>query len=315
MLSITRIGVMFVGVVLAGLLVSGGPRALSAKSLEIDFRLLYHAAQLANQAYDGKSAIIGKHPGKSAWVATPGHTHVQYILIHNDKRKIQAIAVRGTVDDTNWRLNNDTRGVHDKKAGILLHRGFRTAAQVIYRDVKPRLKPGYTTYLTGHSLGGAIAGIMGIYLRRDNVKIGGIFTFGQPKFTDAAGARAYSNLPLLRVVYQNDTVVLLPDAPSQGGRKFAHIGPLINLFSGPYYAYGSRQQALKFSPGSFSKLLSQISVPDHKMKWYLKNLRGKLGGAQQVRIQDRNNYIVRHRGGASATTGEFERRYNFNHHN
>lgn len=300
----------------AGLSIAcSGIQPAEAEAPNINFKLLYHAAQLANQAYDGKSEIIGKHPGKSAWVATPGNTNVQYILIHNDKRKIQAIAVRGTVDDTNWRLNKDTRGIVDKKVGIVMHSGFNAAANAIYRDVRPRLKRGYTTYLTGHSLGGAVAAILGIYLRDDKVKIGGIYTFGQPKFTNVTGATAFNDLPLLRVIYQNDTVVLLPDKTSQGGHKFAHMGPAVNLFSGPYYAYGTSQQALQFSQGSLGKLFGQISVPDHKMKWYLKNLRDKLGDAKQVSFEDRNRYIVRHQGGASAATGDFKRRYNFGHHN
>ena len=161
-----------------GLLIAwSGLQTAEAQSSNINFKLLYHAAQLANQASDGKSDIIGKHPGKSAWVAAPGNTNVQYILIHNDKRKIHAIAVRGTVDDTNWRLNKDTRGIIDKKVGIMMHSGFNAAANAIYRDLRPRLKRGYTTYLTGHSLGGAVAVILGIYLRVDKIKIGGIYTF------------------------------------------------------------------------------------------------------------------------------------------
>ena len=314
MFRFMRLGSIFVAAMLLSIVVLVHPTALSAQSQKINFKLLYHAAQLANQAYDGRSEIIGKHPGRSAWVATPGKAHVQYILIHNDKRKIQAIAVRGTVDDTNWKLNKDTRGIKDEKAGILMHRGFRTAAKTIYRDLKPRLKRGYTTYLTGHSLGGAVAGILGIYLRDDKFKIGGIYTFGQPKFTNAAGAKAYRNLPLLRVVYQNDVVVFLPDATKQSGRQFAHIGPVINLLSGPYYVYGTTQQVLQFSKGSLGKHFSQISVPDHKMKWYLKNLRGKLGGVKRVSLKNRNKYIKRHRG-AAYDTESFKRKFNFNHHN
>ena len=314
MFRFMRLGSIFAAAMLLSIVELVHPTALSAQSQKINFKLLYHAAQLANQAYDGRSEIIGKHPGRSAWVATPGKAHVQYILIHNHKRKIQAIAVRGTVDDTNWKLNKDTRGIKDEKAGILMHRGFRTAAKTIYRDLKPRLKRGYTTYLTGHSLGGAVAGILGIYLRNDKFKIGGIYTFGQPKFTNAAGAKTYRNLPLLRVVYQNDMVVFLPDATKQSGRQFAHIGPVINLLSGPYYVYGTTQQVLQFSKGSLGKHFSQISVPDHKMKWYLKNLRGKLGGVKRVSLKNRNKYIKRHRG-AAYDTESFKRKFNFNHHN
>lgn len=126
-------------------------------------------------------------------------------------------------------------------------------------------------------------------------------TFGQPKFTNAAGAKAHKNLPLLRFVYQNDVVVLLPDRIQKRGKKFAHIGLIINLLSGRNYAYGSTQLALQISEGSFGKHFSEISVPDHKMKWYLKNLRSKLGGVKQVSLKDRNKYVIRHKGGGSAT--------------
>jgi len=193
-----------------------------------------------------------------------------------------------------------------------MHSGFRTAAEAIYRDVKPHLKRGYTTYLTGHSLGGAVAAILGIYLRDDKVKLGGIYTFGQPKFTNVAGVKAYRNLPLLRVIYQNDTVVLLPDETKQGGQVFAHIGPAINLLSGPYYVYASAQQTLQISQGSFRKFFSLISVQDHHMKWYLEGLREKLDGATRVSFEDRNKYIVRHKPGY---VGPWERKYNFNRPN
>ena len=288
------------------------PLASSAKSPNIDFDLLYRAAQIANLAYDGKSKILGELKGKSAWVATPGTTDVQYVIGYNHQRKIQAIAVRGTANDTNWTLDKDTHALKDQKSGILMHRGFRTAAAAIYRDVRPRLKPGYTTYLTGHSLGGAVAAILGIYLQDDGVKLGRIFTFGQPKFTNVAGAKAYQNLPLLRVIYQNDTVALLPDNDAQGDQVFAHIGPVINILSGPYYVYGTAQQTLQFSQGSFSKLLTQVSLPDHKMKWYLQGLRDKLKGAKQVSFKDRNKYIVRHKYGRGVDTVKPKIKYNFN---
>ncbi|MEE4236519.1 MAG: lipase family protein [Anderseniella sp.] len=310
--SFRRIGAMII--LLVGVL-TNHPISSSAKSPDIDFDLLYRAAQIANMAYDGKSKILGELKGKSAWVATPGTSDVQYVIGYNDQRKIQAIAVRGTANDTNWTLDKDTHAIMDQKSGIHMHRGFRTAAEAIYRDVKPRLKPGYTTYLTGHSLGGAVAAILGIYLQNDGVKLGRIFTFGQPKFTNVAGARAYESLPLLRVIYQNDTVALLPDSDAQGDQEFAHIGPVINILSGPYYVYGTAEQTLQFSQGSFSKFLTQVSLPDHKMKWYLQGLRDKLNGAKEVSFKDRNKYIVRHKYGTGVETAPAKYKSNFNHHN
>lgn len=298
--------------VAAALMVLVARPAFAAEAPDLNFKLLFHAAELANQAYSGKSEILGDHPGDDAWVATPGNVNVQYILIHNHKRRVQAIAVRGTVDDTNWELDLDTRGVHDEKAGILLHRGFKTAADAIYADVKPRLKRRYKTYLTGHSLGGSVAAIVGLYLWDDRFDVGGILTFGQPKFTNVAGARAYNDLPILRVIYQNDTVPLLPDETKGGGETFAHMGAVLNLLSGPYYVYGEADQALQFSQGSFGKLFGQISLPDHRMKWYLNGLEEKIEHSVRVSFAERNRYIIRHRRGTGGQDGKKKKtKFNF----
>ena len=285
-----------------------------SQSPERNFTLLYHIAQLANQAYGGRSEIFGRLSNDNARAITLSHSQVQYVLNFNHARRIQVISVRGTANEKNVELDMDTKPARDRKSGIVMHEGFQRAAVEIYADLKPRLKPGYTTYLTGHSLGGSVAAILGIHLTIDGYKVGRIVTFGQPKFTDVAGAKAYRNLPLLRVIYQNDAVALLPEYFARSNRRYAHIGAVINLLSGPHYIHATAEQGMKFSVGSFKKLFGQISLPDHKMKWYLKSLKDKLGGATKVSFKDRNKYIIRHRGGASATTGDFKRKYNFNHH-
>lgn len=313
-MSISRIlGWLVIGFGTLGIALATCPGEGVAGAPKIDFKLLYQAALLADQAYQGQSEIIGKYPGKSAWVATPGDTNVQYVLITNTKRKVQVIAVRGTVDDTNWDLNMDTRGINDQKAGILMHHGFRTAAAAIYHDLKPRLKPAYQIYLTGHSMGGAVAAILGTYLVDDKFQVAGIYTFGQPKFTNVAGAKAYRDLPLLRVINQNDVVTALPDTTKDSAHRFAHVGAVINLLSGPYYVYLDVYQTLRLSPGTLGRYFTQMSIPDHKMKWYLRNLRGKLNGAIRVSLADRDKYIVRLKPGQAATTFDKPKvKYNFN---
>ena len=59
----------------------------------------------------------------------------------------------------------------DRKTDIPVHAGFDLAARAIYVDVKPYLKPGYKTYVTGHSLGGAVAAILTIYMIEDGVEV------------------------------------------------------------------------------------------------------------------------------------------------
>ena len=311
---LTQIPTIFsVVAMLAG--VTSLPASVRAQSPKINFKLLYHVAQLANQAYEGKSEILGHLKAETAQSATPGTANVQYVLNFNHQRKIQVISVRGTIDNTNMQLDMDTYGVRDRKAGILIHRGFREASQQIYEDLKPRLNPGYTTYLTGHSLGGAVAAILGIYLTRDNLKLGQIVTFGQPKFTNLTGAKIYRNLPMLRLIYQNDAVAFWPDTFAKSSESYAHIGSVVNLLPGPYYIYGTADQGLRFSVGSLGRLFSQISLPDHKMKWYSQGLKDKLDRAQRINPKNRNKYIVRHKAGTGIETEPPKRKFNFNHHN
>jgi hypothetical protein len=286
-----------------------------ARAQQIEWELLYRTAQLANLSYDGTSEIMGEAMARQSkvFVGTPGNTDVQYFIGYNDRKKVQLIAVRGTDNDTNWDLDRDTRGITDPKTGIMLHAGFKRAADAIYADVKPRLKPGYTTYLTGHSLGGAVAAILGVYLRHDGVKVDRIITFGQPKFTNAAGARAFADLPLLRVINQNDVVPLLPDETAQGTNLYVHIGAVLIVYPGPYYVYGSADRAMRFSSGSFSRYMLQGSVPDHYMKWYESNLRDKLKGATPVKFADREKYIIRRgpNSGPSSGLSASDKRQNF----
>ncbi len=279
---------------MAALIGFAAPVSAQFKPDQIDFASIYDFAKLASAAYEGANKLKSKQSGV-AWVATPGHTHVQYFIVVDDATKIQTIAVRGTIDRVNWKTNMDTLGVHDKHSGVLMHRGYSAAARVIYRDLKPRLNPSYTTNLTGHSLGGAVAAILATYLYDDRYRIGRVYTFGQPKFTNPAGARAYRNLPLLRIVHQNDGVAAFPDQIKNAGKQYAQMGPMVNLLNGPHYLFVDAERTMRFSQGSFRRLRGQLSVPDHKMKFYLSNLRYKQSGVKRVRLRDRLKYIDRQR--------------------
>jgi hypothetical protein len=275
-------------------------RSPFTQSGEVDFAVVYHFAQRANAAYESQSAITGLYPGVTR-VATPGRTDVLYFIEHDHERKAATIAVRGTVDQVNWSLDEDTRGITDTKAHILVHDGFDTVAKVVYADLKPHVKPDYAVYLTGHSLGGAVAGLLAIYLHEDGYKVAGVVTFGQPKFTNEAGVAEYGHLPILRVVDQNDVVPMLPDTTQGGQVRFAHLGAELNILSGPYYAFLGSQDATRRSLDEFAHDVFVSSVPDHKIAWYLANIEDKLKGAQRVNYADRERYVVRHRKGPTQT--------------
>lgn len=290
---------------------SARPMDLVRPEAAVNFQQLYRFARIASDTYAGESVIRDRHPGVS-WIATPGHTNVLYFVQTDHAARQHVVAVRGTVDDINWKLDTDTHGAFDEKSGVLVHRGFHTVAKVIYADLRGRLNPSYRTYFTGHSLGGAVAAILATYLDRDGHGIGGVYTFGQPKFTNVEGVRRYAYMPVLRVVYQNDAVSMLPDAVKGGNAKFAHLGPEIVLLSGPYYAYLDEIDAAKKSIGAFSRGITFTSLPDHKMKWYLQGLRDKLNGAQEVSYAKRQRYVVRNKMGTGVDTAPAARVTNFN---
>jgi hypothetical protein len=94
-------------------------------------------------------------------------------------------------------------------------------------------RPLEALYIAGHSLGGAMAALMGVtmvtdadYRRRFAGKLRAVYTYGQPMIGNSEFARRCGELPFLRenvfrYVYRNDIVPHLP--PSEAG-DFQHFG-------------------------------------------------------------------------------------------
>ena len=124
---------------------------------------------------------------------------------------------------------------------------------------------------------------------------GGIYGFGQPKFTDKAGSRSLAGLPLIRVIHQNDVAAYFPHKAKNGGQRYEHMGNVINLLKGPHYIIATERQVFKAPPKLVRSVRRQFSLPDHKMKFYRRNLGYKLNGAKRVAFKDRVKYIDRKR--------------------
>jgi hypothetical protein len=160
--------------------------------------------------------------------------------------------------------------------------------------VKPYLKPGYRTYVTGHSLGGAIAAIITIYLIEDGVKVERVFTFGQPRFTTADGVKRLSFLPLSRVVDELDIIPLVPPATATDPKygPYEHVGPEVILLEGPDFVYLDAHDANRISIGEFWRSLGYADLKDHAMKKYLARIKAKIPGATEVPYNDRLKYVA-----------------------
>jgi len=261
---------------------------------KIDFATLDVNAKRAKAAYASPAQIRSAYP-KATRVATPGGRDVQYFIETDDKAKVQYLVVRGTTDDTTLKEDFDAKLRVDRATKIPIHTGFDQDARAVWKDAQPYLKTGYKTYLVGHSLGGAVAAILGIYMIEDGYKVDKIYTYGQPRFTTSEGVAQLGFLPLLRVVDENDVVPLLPPG-AMANRKYGRyeqFGPEVILLEGPDYVYLPSQAATELSLGEFWRDLNVADLKDHKLNNYIRRIEDKMNGGRQVAYNARENYIAK----------------------
>jgi len=179
-------------------------------------------------------------------------------IIRTSDRRSAIVCFRGTepTNAVNWAtdLNANKVPYLDQDKNIKVHQGFLSNFQAVWNGWEGVLsylknpakmsedyeekgslgddKPLENIYITGHSLGGAMAFLAGLYLsfandrQRDELwdKVRGIYTYGQPMVIDNWSDNECHRLigdRLFRHVYYNDVV---PHAPSISMGLFAHIG-------------------------------------------------------------------------------------------
>ena len=173
------------------------------------------------------------------------NSEVNVIIEIDLEAQCQWVAVRGSSNLRNWLLNLrytqrqcDETDTHMPCGGVDIHRGFRAAATEVFETILQYLHPNLPIRLTGHSLGGAIAAILMLFLKEINYEVEKCITFGQPKITDSNGAIANSHMPLIRVVHDDDIVPHLPPTTPltllQGG--YEHFGETITLHDSEQFA-------------------------------------------------------------------------------
>lgn len=183
-------------------------------------------------------------------------------LIQSNSGRVAILCYRGTepANFINWLTDADVvperMGYHFGDPCATVHAGFYRNVRITRHEVMWALKRACdgesvrrplpaesdgspkldgrleALYVTGHSLGGAMAAMMGVMLRHER-KFGdvtgllrAVYTFGQPMIGDPSFARACQKDPflrdkLIRYVYDSDVVPHLP--PSISG-PFRHFG-------------------------------------------------------------------------------------------
>lgn len=175
----------------------------------------------------------------------------------------------------------------ERDAGSV-HLGFQNELENIWQELEEAIEPhiDLPIYITGHSLGGAMATIAAARLLRKSLKVGnpsyvpsGLITFGSPRVGDAEFAsfvhginiaqNETTRIGIWRFRNNNDFVTKMP--PSFFGWR--HCGKTV---------YIDHKQNILFDPWSLVLFLSGIrgagyrvfrdSVADHSMSNYLETL-------------------------------------------
>ena len=226
-------------------------------------------------------------------------------VIQDRDRKVAILCYRGTPpediisvladadvspDRISLDMGNETHGVH---AGF--YRNVRATRHPIIEALNRAVagdsilsddEPGTPAelealYITGHSMGGAMAALMAIMLLSDErysgiaKKIKGVYTFGQPMMGDLRFAQACENKEfpgnghilrdkLIRYIYHRDVVPCLPPRPvgqyAPFGREY-HFGKSIGVVDAAFQLGGEVLDAALSFPGDVLAATQEFSVP------------------------------------------------------
>jgi hypothetical protein len=133
------------------------------------------------------------------------------------------LAFRGTANLQDWRINLDAIRVPlPGVPGVTVHRGFLDAFECCRAEIGAAVDANVPStlglYITGHSLGGALAQIASAVLERDN--LAACYTFGSPR-VGTVGFDLQVKCPHYRVVNNWD---LVPGVPWPLFRGYSHTG-------------------------------------------------------------------------------------------
>ncbi|MDG3002475.1 lipase family protein [Paludisphaera mucosa] len=130
--------------------------------------------------------------------------------------------VAGLVD---WILGNEDLKIDGRflpaarEAGGRVHAGFLSAFEAISERIDAVVaarRPGQALWLTGHSLGGALAVLAASHLRE--TPIAGVYTYGAPRVGDAEFVATLPTCVHRRFVHRDDLIPRIPPAWPLGYR-------------------------------------------------------------------------------------------------
>lgn len=203
------------------------------------------------------------------------------------------VALRGTDQVIDWVTNTSVS--HVKAYGGYAHRGFSDSLNEVWQEIKARVEAlldnGQTVWVTGHSLGGALATLTAARLAEAGIEPHITCTFGAPRCFDPRAASGY--LPrLYRFVNKGDLVPTVPPAFTLPWYRYAHAGSLTVTLDAERGAATTMeaQDLFRFTRWLFSpaidwrKNISQ-RLTDHAMHTYIALIKAELGPETVARME------------------------------
>eukprot|EP00164_Ancoracysta_twista_P000833 GFYU01001100.1.p1 GENE.GFYU01001100.1~~GFYU01001100.1.p1 ORF type:complete len:332 (+),score=67.64 GFYU01001100.1:39-1034(+) len=254
-----------------------------AGGLDIDD--LIYLALACDASYKDIEGIFNTRDGRKVDTHNlPNGGH--YILYTDDETKVQTLAIRGTGKD----MRDVIRDLECQRAPceaiaseeeLDFHKGFAAEAIQLIEHVKQNVHKDYNIDITGHSLGGAVAVLIALFLHEQGYHIDRCVTFGQPKITSRKGAEILSrpewDIGLVRIVDEYDPVVLAP--PNIDSTGYTHFGKEIVLKADNTFSIVTKLEDIVEQTSFWNHILHD-TPSEHHMSAYI----GRLEGIKQ-RVQ------------------------------
>jgi triacylglycerol lipase len=177
-------------------------------------------AYASNYAYEENGDWFGKlglNPHSRLFTCGQFHGFVGFL------NHVTVVAFRGTQSVGNCLTDAETPLVARAEYPGRVHLGFSDAVSTVWPDVQRLLgAPAHATplWVTGHSLGGAMATLASVRLADEGYTVRAVYTYGSPRVGDRTFRDKYT-LANYRFVNDDDLVPHMPFRPC-----YKHVGDL-----------------------------------------------------------------------------------------
>ena len=228
-------------------------------------------AELCDIAYESPVGVAKtfERLGFQKWQTVVDGSMIGYVLIHD---RTAVIVFRGTDNKVDWLVNLASTTSPTPNGHI--HRGFSGAYRPLLPQVESVLEENSTerVWITGHSLGGALALVSAHDLLDKPVEIAGVVTFGQPAVAkhDLAGHLDQELIgKYARFVNHKDIVPRVPITFKPCGRLVWFTDKGLKRSPPKRLAYGSGQLTIQVSQSDDVEEVPMMSAEEF-LQWQQK---------------------------------------------